>query len=286
VTAVPPLGIFARVFPVAPAAEVAQAIAGAGYDCAQLNLRAIGLPTIPAADAWEAIDPEAIATAFAEAGVSVWGVSGTYNLAHPDPSVRAAGTKGVVELVKHAARFGAGAVTLCTGSRNPTSMWAHHPDNTTEDAWHDMRAELDVLVAAALDAGVILGIEPEPGNVVRDAAAAARLLHELGPDASAIGIVADSANLLTGLPLDRHRRVLERSFTMLRDRIACLHAKDLVPWSQTLDGHGVVDYAHVASLHVRLELTAPVIVQDVAPEQAAAAREYIDRGFRRAGLGG
>ena len=271
------IGIFARVFPVGPATDVARAIARAGYSLAQLNLRALGLPTIPDPEAWGRIDAEAVRADFAAAGVSCWGLSGSYNMAHPETRIRLAGRTRAVALIRNAGRFGASTVTLCTGSRNPEGMWSFHPDNATDAAWRDMREELDALIAAAVDANVVLGIEPEPGNVVRDAAAARRLYAELGPDAPTVGIIADSANLLAGVPLDLHHEVLDRSFKALAERIICLHAKDLVPWSSTLAGGGLVDYRHVGSLYRGLGLTAPIIVQDVAPEQAADARVYIER---------
>lgn len=277
----PQLGIFARVFPTGPAAAVARSVTEAGYRLVQLNLRAIGLPTIPDPAAWNDIDVEAVRRDFAALGIAIWGVSGTCNLAHPDPDIRRAGTLGVVELVRRAPRLGAVAVTLCTGSRDPQRMWTHHPDNATEAAWRDLRGELDLLVAAALEAGVLLGVEPEPGNVVRDAAAAVRLISELGPDAHAIGVIADSANLLAGRPVDTHRGVLERSFAALADRIACLHAKDLVPWATTLAGDGIVDYSVVASLYRNLGLRAPLIVQDVTPDLAAPARTHLEGIFEQ-----
>jgi len=58
-------------------------------------------------------------------------------------------------------------------------MWRAHPGNLASDAWTDLRRTLDALLEAAHEAGVRLGIEPEPGNVVRDARTAARLLAEL-----------------------------------------------------------------------------------------------------------
>ena len=74
-------------------------------------------------------------------------------------------------------------VTLCTGTRDPQNMWRAHPDNQTAQAWTDLRATLDVLLDAARDAGVQLGVEPEFANVVADAPTAARLLEQLGVDA-------------------------------------------------------------------------------------------------------
>jgi sugar phosphate isomerase/epimerase len=267
----PEFGIFARVFPIGPAPNVANAIADAGYTLAQLNLKAIGFSTIPEPAEWRQLDPAIVRAAFASAGVSCWGVSCSYNMAHPDPAVRRSGTEKAVELIGYAAAFGARAVTLCTGSRHADRMWAYHPDNSSKAAWGDMRAELDILLAAAAPAGVVLGIEPEHGNVINDAEAAVRLYSELGHDGDLVGIVADSANLLAGHSRAAHYEVLERSFVALGDRIVCLHAKDVIPWQEALEGRGVVDYRHVAQLYSRLGLTAPVIVQDVTPEQAAPA---------------
>jgi sugar phosphate isomerase/epimerase len=279
--ATPDYGIFARVFPTGAAAEVAASIHEAGYSLAQLNLRAIGLPTIPKPSDWPAIDPAAIRADLESAGVRTWGVSCSYNMAHPDAEVRRAGTTAAVELIARAPEFGATAVTLCTGSRNPEKMWAFHPNNATPAAWDDMRAEMDRLVVAARAAGVVLGVEPEIGNVVCDADAAARLYSELGADGRWVGIVADSANLLTGRAPESHAAVLEHAFTSLGDRIICLHAKDLVPWAETLAGRGVGDYRLVGELYRRLGLTVPLIVQDVLPEQAAPVLALMRSRFER-----
>lgn len=271
----PTFGIFARVFPPGSARTVADSVAAAGYSLAQLNLSVLGLPKMPAGDEWLAIDPAAVRADFAASGVSCWGVSCSYNMAHPDASLRRAGTTAALDLIARAPALGATAVTLCTGSRDPERMWAPHPDNASEGAWRDMRAELDLLLAAAQGGGVVLGIEPEPGNVVRDADAAIRLYGELGSDAALVGIIADSANLLSGLPQTVHRRTLAHAFGSLADRIICLHAKDLVPWARTLAGLGVVDYDHVAALFAQHDLSAPIIVQDVGPDQAPDALAYL-----------
>jgi sugar phosphate isomerase/epimerase len=275
----PDFGIFARVFPKGPARAVADSIAAAGYSLAQLNLRALGFRTIPSSDEWRAIEPAAVRAEFAASGVSCWGLSCSYNMAHPDPALRRAGTIAAMELIGRASAFGATAVTLCTGSRDAERMWAYHPDNGSEAAWRDMRAELDLLLEAARGAGVVLAVEPERGNVVSNADAALRLYSELGGDSTSVGIIADSANLLSGLSPETHRDVLDHSFASLADRIICLHAKDLVPWADTLDDHAVIDYEHVAALYARLDLRAPVIVQDVSPAQAAAALTFLRARF-------
>ena len=104
----------------------------------QLNLVALGLPTIPAPSQLAEIDLEQIAADFASHRVEIWGVSATYNMAHPDAEVRAEATARVAALVRHAPRLGATAVTLCTGSRDAGNMWRAHADNSTPEAWADM----------------------------------------------------------------------------------------------------------------------------------------------------
>ena len=94
-------------------------------------------------------------------------------------------------------------------------MWRPHPGNLAEEAWREMRAELDQLLAAAERAGVRLGIEPEAGNVVADAGRAHRLLEELGPDSRLVGIVLDPANLVTPSTLADQDRILRAAFADL-----------------------------------------------------------------------
>lgn len=277
----PEFGIFARVFPAGPAAVVAERVHAAGYDVAHLNLSALGHPTIPDETEWDAVDPAAVRGEFDAVGVGVWGLSATYNMAHPDPALRRAATQRAARLIPRAPGFGAGVVTLCTGSRDAEHMWRAHPGNRTPEAWRDFRAALDPLLAAAEAAGVRLGVEPEPGNVVADADVAVRLLRELGPDAGLIGIVVDAANLLSELPPPAHAATLDHAFDVLGAAAVCLHAKDLVDWDRTLDGDGVVDYRRVARLHRSLPQDVPVIVQDVSAGEAADARSWLAERWSR-----
>ena len=159
----------------------------------------------------------------------IWGVSGTFNAAHPDPQVRAAGIVGCRAVIARAPELGAEVVTLCTGTRDPDDMWRAHPDNASPAAWHDLRTTLDELIPAAAAAGVRLGIEPELGNVVVDAGHADRLLIELGDDARHLAVVLDPANLLTPATLARQESILRAAFELLGPAVAAVHAKDVPP---------------------------------------------------------
>ena len=273
-------GVFARSFPVGTADEVAEAIAASGFDCTQLNLSVIGRPTLDE----ELDDPAAqeIRDSFSRTGVRIWGVSGTFNAAHPDPTVRAAGVRACQALIRRAPALGSNAVTLCTGTRDVENMWRSHPDNTTAEAWADLVEVLGALIPVAEAAGVKLGIEPESGNVVRDAAAAHRLLTETFPGTTALSVVLDPANLLSMPTLDDQERILGEAFELRSDRVGCLHAKDVVRSGYSAPGVGGLDYDLVMCLHGRLPHDVPIIAQDLTADDADRVCRFLKDAWMKA----
>lgn len=267
------IGVFARVFPLGPPDAVAAAIAAAGFTVAQLNLAALGRPTLDRS--LTESEAAAIGTAFQRAGVRVWGLSGTFNVIHPEPAIRRAGIEGCRAIIARAPMLGAEVVTLSTGTRDPDDTWRAHPDNDSSEAWRDLRATLDKLIPAAAAAGVRLGIEPEHGNVARDAATADRLLTELGGDARHVAIVLDPANLLTVATLSRQEGILTRAFELLGSRTAALHAKDVVPTGYAAPGVGGMDYELVMRLLDTLPVPVPIIAQDLRPEDAGRVHDFL-----------
>lgn len=275
------LGIFARTFPRTSAAEVADALVEAGYGVTQLNLASFGYPTVPSPGTSPRFAD--VKEAFAKRGVDIWGLSATYNVI--DRSLQET-TKNAVELIRRSPELGTQVVTLCTGTRDATNIWHAHPDNSTPEAWRDLRATLDQLIPAAAEANVRLGIEPEPGNVIRDAAAAEKLLRELGDDAAHLGIVLDPANLVTPDTLDRQKHILTEAFQNLGAHTVAVHAKDVVgPGQYAAAGQGGLDYALIAGLHLALPHQVPVIVQDTTEEDAPAVRAFLEEQWAAAGAG-
>jgi sugar phosphate isomerase/epimerase len=260
------LGIFARTFRRDTPEEVAAAIAVAGYPLGHWNFAAIGLPTLTG-------DPDrfaAVRIAFDAAGVGIPSVSATFNAIHPDRDLRARWTAEAVRAIGEVPRLGADVVTLCTGTRDPENMWRPHPDNARPEAWSDLRRTLDPLLEAAREAGVRLGVEPEPGNVVGDAPAAARLLAELGGDAP-IGIVLDPANLLTPETVARQDEIIGAALDLLGARVVGTQAKDVVASGYAAAGGGLMDYPAVLRQLGRIA-PVPLIVQDAAEHDAARVR--------------
>lgn len=263
------LGIFARTFHRETPTQVAAAVQKAGYALAHWNFAAIGRPTLAGDVDEDAF--EAVRAAFDAADLTIPSVSATYNVIHPDADLRAEQTRQAVRLIGLTPLLGADTVTLCSGTRDPQNMWRAHPNNTTPDAWADLRATLEELMTAAHDAGVTLGVEPEPGNVVKDAAVAARLLAEIGGNAP-VGIIFDPANLLSPATIPHQEQILTDAIDLLGSRIIGAQAKDVVDGGYSAAGTGSMDYQLVFRL---LDSIAPVplIVQDAAEDDAARVRK-------------
>jgi sugar phosphate isomerase/epimerase len=267
------LGIFARTFRRDTPEAVAAAVAAAGFAMAHWNFAAIGRPTL--AEGVERSTFGRVRAAFERRGIVIPSISVTYNLVHPDRDQRRRQTASAVELIARVRSLGADVATLCSGTREPADMWRGHPENGEPESWSDLRDTLDVLLDAAARAGIRLGIEPEPGNVVRDAVAAARLLDELGPDAP-IGIIFDPANLLTAATLADQTAILTRAIDLLGHRVIGAHAKDIVESRRAPAGQGQLDYHLVFRLLARLP-PIPLIAQDVDEDDAARVHDDLLR---------
>lgn len=268
----PVFGVFARMFPRHTAKEVAEAVASARFRLVQLNLSSFGAPTLPPLNT----DLEFVRTAFDAHGIEIWGVSATFNAIHPDLTIRRNSVARACGLISNLRGLGAQVATLCTGSRDANDMWRPHADNSTKEAWRDLRSTLDELLDAAGRADIVLGIEPEQGNVIRDTAAANRLLAELGPDAQRVGIILDPANLVTPRTLDRQGIILRRAFEVLGSSVIAIHAKDVGPYGgYAAAGTGGLDYGLIAELHGTLPRSVPVIIQDAREDDVARVVEYL-----------
>ena len=266
------LGIFAKTFAGTDPATVLGAARAAGYASVQYNMACSGLPAMP-----EAIAPavaEDIARAARTEGVAVAAVSGTYNMIHPDPSVRETGLRRLSVLIDSAAAMGTGIVTLCTGTRDPDDQWAHHPDNATPEAWADLMAEMAKACTLAEARGVRLGIEPELANVVDSAAAARRLIDSLQSPAPAI--VLDPANLFDVAGAEARTGIIERAIDLLADRIVMAHAKDRNPdGSFATAGKGVIDFAHFIARLRAAGFDGDLVTHGLAAAEAADVARHL-----------
>lgn len=276
------LGIFAKTFPGADPDTVLAAVANASFGVAQYNMACSGLDPLP--DAIPVDVTTAIRAAVMASGVGIVAVSGTFNMIHPDPVVRAAGLRRLRVLIEAAPAMGTRLVTLCTGTRDPGDMWRAHPDNATPEAWRDLVASMADALGMAEAIGVDLGIEPELANVVSSAELARRLIDEMR--SPRLRVVLDAANLFEVVPLAQQRDIVTRAVNLLADRIVMAHAKDRAADGAFLAaGQGILDYPHYLGALRRAGFDGPLVTHGLTADEAPEVGAFLRRALSESGVG-
>ncbi|TIM26914.1 MAG: sugar phosphate isomerase/epimerase [Mesorhizobium sp.] len=266
------LGIFAKTFAATGALPVLRAVADAGYTAAQFNMACLGLPSMP-----DSIKPDvarSVAAASGEAGVSIAAVSGTYNMIHPDRSVRDQGLARLEALAGSCADMGTRLITLCTGTRDAQDQWRWHPDNASAAAWSGLRAEMEAAIVIADRFDIELGIEPELANVVSSARSARRLLDEM--NSARLRIVLDPANLFEVADGRERHRLIDEAVDLLAAEIGLAHAKDRhADSSFAAAGQGVVDFPHFIGRLKAAGFDGPLITHGLTEAEAPGVGAFL-----------
>ena len=216
------IGVFAKTFSGTEPSSVLTACKSAGFDCVQYNMTCSGLSALPTAIDKETA--ERVLTASLATGVEVAAISATYNMTDPDLNRCAAGRAAFAVIAERAKAMGSQMLTVCSGSMDPTDKWRRHSANDDEATWGRMCREFEVICAIAESNGLLIGVEPEPANIVNSAERAANLLKTFsgGP----IRIVFDPANIIENLAQEDHNNAIEEAFELLGPMIGLAHAKD------------------------------------------------------------
>jgi sugar phosphate isomerase/epimerase len=266
-------GIFAKTFAGTDPHTVLARAAASGYACVQYNFACSGLPAMP-----DTVDESAILAIVAArqaTGIEIAALSATYNMIHPDKSVREVGMRRLELSLRIAARLAIPLVTLCTGTRDADDQWRHHLDNASPDAWRDLMTEMEKAAAFAEAHGMSLGIEPEQANVVQDADSALRLMRDV-PSAS-IRIVLDPANLFERATPAEARDVVARSVEKLGDRISMAHAKDRDADGRFVTaGRGVVDFADFIARLKQAGFDGAVVTHGLEEREAPDVARFLN----------
>lgn len=274
-----PIGILTNTFQQNSLDGVLDAIAAHGLRHVQFDLNCAGLPSMP-----DAIDPataEAIAAAVAQRHITMSAVSGTFNMIHPDVNEREAGLRQLETLAGACKHLGTGVITLCTGTRNTTSMWRRHPDNDTPEAWRDLLASMTRAAAIAERHKVTMAFEPEVNNTVDSAQKARRLIDEVG--SPRIKVVMDGANIFHAGELPMMQDLLKEAFDLLGNDIALAHAKDLDhdgDAGHLPAGHGKLDYALYLSLLRQSGYAGAIILHGLSENQVDGCVAFLRNTFQ------
>jgi sugar phosphate isomerase/epimerase len=220
---------------------------------------------------------EQIRAALTSRQVTMVGVSGTYNMIHPDSAQRAEGLRRLGVLAAACRPMGTSLITLCTGTRDPDNQWRFHPDNATPAAWHDLTTELAKALALAETYDLTLGIEPELSNVVDSAAKAQTLLNEM--QSERLKVVIDPANLFPAGTLPQQHQILDEAFDRLGPDIVVAHAKDIAQDGRAGDlaaGTGQLDFAYYVSKLRHLGFSGPLVMHGLAPRQVPQTVKFLE----------
>jgi sugar phosphate isomerase/epimerase len=268
------LGILTTTYRYSTLDDTLDAVVRSGLRTVQFEPASAGIAPFPAhIDAALCLE---VRQALASRGLTMAAISGTVNMIHPDPEERQSGLRRVLGVIDACAAFGTSVVTLCTGTRDPQSMWRRHPANDTEDAWTDLVASMREVVRRAEERGVTLAFEPEVNNVVDSARKARRLLDEIG--SSALKVVMDPANIFHAGELARMHEMLEEAFALLGSDIALAHAKDLDhdgDAGHLPAGRGVLDYQYYLSLLQRTGFAGALVLHGLQEEDVASCVAFL-----------
>jgi sugar phosphate isomerase/epimerase len=254
--------------------ETLDAVLDFGIYHMQFDLGRAGLAELP-----ERLDPDLydrIRNEFDARNMAIAALSGQYNMIHPDVQKRQDGLQRLRVLASACDRLGTSVITLCTGTRDPNSMWRRHPDNDSPGAWTDLVASMRQAVQIAGEYGVTLAFEPEVANVVDSPHKARRLLDEMG--SPYLKVVMDGANIFHAGELPRMREILDEAFALLGKDIAIAHAKDLDRDGEAghlAAGKGLLDYEHYLSLLSMLEFDVSVILHGLTESELPDSLAFI-----------
>ncbi len=245
-----------------------------GLACVQMSMSCAGLPDMP--DEMPAGLPERFRREAATRGLAIASLQGTFNMCHPDAEHRRTGLRRLRVLAEACTPMGTSAIHICTGTRDPKSMWRRHPDNNSPEAWRDMAACIREAADIARQANVLLAFEPEVNNVVDSAIKARRLMDEIG--SHHLKVCIDPANIFHSGELPRMKEILEEAFALVGKDIVLAHAKDLDhdgDAGHKAAGEGVLDY----DLYLRLlranRFNGPLLLHGLTRAQAPGCVAFL-----------
>ena len=252
-----------------------------GLACVQVSMSCAGLPDMP--DEIPAGLPERFRRAAAARGLALASLQGTFNMCHPDPERRRDGLGRLAVLAAACAPMGVSKIHICTGTRDPNSMWRRHPDNGLPESWRDMAACVREATDIARQAGVTLAFEPEVNNVVDSARKARRLLDEIA--SPHLKVTFDPANIFHAGQLPRMKEVLEEAFALLGNDIALAHAKDLDrdgDAGHKAAGEGLLDYDLYLRLLRASRFNGPLLLHGLSRAQTPGCVAFLRAKLARA----
>ena len=265
-------GIFARTFGASNIADTCEASKRSGFELLHFNLSCVGLDSMPLEIPEDVI--HLINSTLQSHNIEMCGISGTFNMCHPDPDVIEDGMQRFETLVKACGPMNIGFVSLCTGTRNPFDKWKYHPDNESKESWRLLLNSMERCLVVAEAHNVILGVEPETANVVSSIIKADTLLKELS--SRYLKIIFDVANLYEGGSEGSILAIIETGLDVLGEHIQMIHVKDKAANGQfTTPGQGVIPFPFLVERLKENHKEVPLVAHGFDGSDAKNVRAYL-----------
>ncbi len=253
-----------------------------GLSCVQVSMSCAGLPDMPEVIPSEL--PARIRKETAARGLKIASVQGTFNMCHPDAEQRRVGLRRLRVIAE---AFPQLPIHICTGTRNPQSMWRNHPENKSAEAWRDMAACVREAAEIARQSKSVLAFEPEVNNIVDSARKARQIMDEIG--SAYLKVTMDPANIFPSGTLPRMKEILEEAFSLVGRDIVLAHAKDLDhdgDAGHKAAGEGLLDYELYLRLLRAQRFNGPLLLHGLSREQVPGCVAFLRSKLSRvAGLG-
>jgi sugar phosphate isomerase/epimerase len=268
------LGIFAKTFERPTVEETFKATSNHDIHATQFNMTTVGLDSLPNEVSEQEI--QEIKEASKKYNIQLSALSGTFNMAHPDPKHRQEESKRFAVLVEAAKWLETPIITLCTGTRDTTSMWKYHPENSSKEAWRDLCSTLEPALTLAQENNLVLAFEPETSNVVSNAKKGRQLLDEMR--SQNLKVIMDGANLFTSETLKQQEKVFAEAFDLLGDEIVLAHAKDINEQDEFVAaGKGAVDYPLFIKQLKQINFQGAIVLHSLSEAEVPACVNFLQR---------
>lgn len=210
-------------------------------------------------------------------------VLGCYlNLANPNPENLNKIRKRYLTHIRFASLLDVGVVGTETGAVN--EEYKFEEKNHSEEALNIFIHNVRPVVEYAEKMGVIFAIEPVYKHIVCNPKRARRVLDEI--NSPNLQIIFDPVNLLDISNYRNRDEIIEEAMELLGDDIAMIHIKDFVVEDGKLvsvaAGTGEMDYTKIMKFIRERKPYVHVTLENTVPENAVAAREYIQNLWEQA----
>ncbi|MBQ9766371.1 MAG: sugar phosphate isomerase/epimerase [Lachnospiraceae bacterium] len=219
---------------------------------------------------------------FAENKVDV-AVLGCYlNLANPNKEQLRKTIDTYKAHIRFASLLGCGVVGTETGAVN--EEYRFEEANHSEEALQIFINNFREVVEYAEKMGVIIAIEPVWKHIVCDIKRARKVLDAI--NSPNLQIIFDPVNTIDMHNYEKQDELLTEAFTLLRDEIAVIHAKDFIvedgAVKSVVSGKGMLNYDLLMGLIKKHKPFVHVLLEDTNPDNVIETREFVERKYREA----